>query len=107
MEEVLKELGIKSDGEYSKDGQYVVDIFDSDEFGKIYSVLERNDEVEELYDSSLLTVHNSNLTYLYGDYQLTLSADFDNNLYKLIVSEFEYVEDEYDDYVEDEEEDNE
>ena len=52
---------------------------------------------KELYDNSLLTVHNANISYLFGDYQLTLVADFDQELYKLVITEYEYVEDEEED----------
>lgn len=103
MDEVLRKLGVVLDGEFTKDGSYVADIYDSDEFGRVYSALEKNDEVEELYDHSLLTIHNTSVSYLYGDYQITLVADFDQNLYKLTMSEYEYVDDENtDEYEEDE-----
>ena len=104
MDEVLKKLGISLDGEFSKDGSYIVDIYNSDEFGRVYSVLEKNDDVEELYSNSLLTIHNSSISYLYDNYQITLIADFEQDLYKLVISEYEYVEDEenIDDYEEDE-----
>ena len=104
MDEVLKKLGISLDGEFSKDGSYIVDIYNSDEFGRVYSVLEKNDDVEELYSNSLLTIHNSSISYLYDNYQITLVADFEQDLYKLVISEYEYVEDEenIDDYEEDE-----
>lgn len=97
MEKLLKELNIFLDGSYSKDGSYVADIYDSDEFGRVYSSLESNSKVEELYDNSLLNTHSANVSYLYDDYQLTLVADFDENLYKLVVTEYEYVEDEEED----------
>ena len=97
VEDALKELGIPFDGEFSKDGSYVVDLFDSDQFGKVYSILDRNNDVENLDDSSTLTVHNANVSYLYGDYQFNLIADFDQNLYKLVIVEYEYVEDEFED----------
>lgn len=104
MDEVLKKLGISLDGEFSKDGSYIADIYNSDEFGRVYSVLEKNDNVEELYSNSLLTMHNSSISYLYDNYQITLIADFEQDLYKLVISEYEYVEDEenIDDYEEDE-----
>ena len=94
MDKLLRELGLALEGEYSKDGSYVVDIYDSNEFGKVYSALESNNDAEELYDNSLLTIHNANISYLFGDYQLTLNADFDQELYKLVITEYEYVEDE-------------
>lgn len=97
MESVLRKLNIYLEGSYSKDGSYVIDIYDSDDFGRIYSLLDNNNNVEELDDSSLLNQHSANISYLYDDYQLTLIADFDEDLYKLVVTEYEYVEDEEED----------
>ncbi len=97
MEKLLRELNIYLEGSYSKDGSYVVDIYDSDDFGRVYSLLDNNKNVEELDDSSLLNQHSANISYLYDDYQLTLIADFDEDLYKLVVTEYEYVEDEEED----------
>lgn len=88
MEEILKELGITQKGEISKDGQYVVDVTDGDEFGKYYSILDRNDKVEELELNSLLTIHNASLSYKYKEYQISLVADYDQDVYKLIVTKF-------------------
>ena len=95
IKDVLNDLNIRFDGEFSRDGSYVVDLFDSDQFGKVYSILDKNKDVESMEDSSSLTVHSANISYLYGDYQLNLIADFDENLYKLVITEYEYVEDEF------------
>ena len=65
MESVLRKLNIYLEGSYSKDGSYVVDIYDSDDFGRVYSLLDNNNNVEELDDSSLLNQHSANISYLY------------------------------------------
>jgi hypothetical protein len=97
VEKLLRELNIYLEGSYSKDGSYIVDIYDSDDFGRIYSLLDNNRNVEELESSSLLNTHSANISYLYDDYQLTLIADFDEDLYKLVITEYEYIEDEEED----------
>lgn len=97
MESLLRKLNIYLDGSYSKDGSYIVDIYDSDDFGRIYSLLDNNKDVEELADSSSINMHNANVTYIYDDYQLALIADFDEDLYKLVITEYEYIEDEEED----------
>lgn len=109
IKDALNDLNIRFDGEFSRDGSYVVDLFDSDQFGKVYSILDKNKDVESMEDSSSLTVHSANISYLYGDYQLNLIADFDENLYKLVITEYEYVEDEYveDEFEEESENDDE
>lgn len=97
MEKLLRELNIYLEGSYSKDGSYIIDIYDSDDFGRIYSLLDNNRDIEELESNSLLNTHSANISYLYGDYQLTLIADFDEDLYKLVITEYEYIEDEEED----------
>ena len=87
MEEILQELGIYEPGQLSKNNAYVVDLDSDLAWGKIYSLLETNDDVEQLEDNTLLTTHNASILYLYKDkYQLNLKADFDNEIYSLICS---------------------
>lgn len=88
MEKLLKDLGITKAGSYSRDGSYVIDLNSSEEFGKIYSLLENNEDLEYMEENNLLTVSNASMTYRYGeDYQLQLIADFNNDAYKLVVNE--------------------
>ena len=86
---ILKELGIPYTGNYGKNDSYVIELMDDKEWGKVYSILESNDDVEEQEDSTLLTVHNANLIYEYQEkWQFVLSADFDNDdSYRLTVKE--------------------
>ena len=86
MDSVIKKLGIDLPGEYTKNNSYTVDIKDDAEWGKIYSILETNDDVEPLEDNTLLTIHNASLLYIYDEYQLNLKADFDNETYSLVCS---------------------
>lgn len=88
LEKFLEKLGITQVGHYTKTNTYIIDIEDSDEYGKIYSLLDKNEEVEEDEDSSTITVHTSNLVFESDNYQLTLIADFDQDTYKLVCKEF-------------------
>lgn len=88
LEKFLEKLGITQVGHYTKTNTYIIDIEDSDEYGKIYSVLDKSDEIEEDEDSSTITVHTSNLVFESDNYQLTLIADFDQDTYKLVCKEF-------------------
>ena len=89
VEEILDDLKIYYSGTWGKNNSYVIDLADDSEWGKIYSILETNEDMEELEESTLLTVHNANLIYEYKDeLQFVLSADFDNNDgYRLTVKE--------------------
>lgn len=87
MEELLKNIGITEKGEYTKDGAYIVDIKDYDEYSKYFSLLEKS-ELEEIQDTSLITIHTTSVTYASDDYQIVLQADLDEDMYKLIVTQF-------------------
>ena len=87
MEELLKNIGIIAKGEYTKDGAYIVDIKDYNEYGKYFSLLEKS-ELEEVQDTCQMTIHTTNVTYASEQYQIVLQADLDEDLYKLVVTEF-------------------
>lgn len=88
MEDFLKELGITLDGHVNENGHYVIDIDDSDEFGKIFSRLDKSTLVDEDEESSSLTLDTANIQYMGDEYNITLMADFENDTgYKLIVRE--------------------
>jgi hypothetical protein len=87
MEELLKSIGITAKGEYTKDGAYVVDIKDYNEYGKYFSLLEKS-ELEEVQDTCQVTIHTTNVTYTTEDYQVVLQADLDEDMYKLVVTQY-------------------
>ena len=87
MEELLKQIGITEKGEYTKDGAYVVDIRDYNEYGKYFSLLEKS-ELDEVQDTSQITIHTTNVTYISDKYQITLQADLDEDIYKLVVTQY-------------------
>ena len=88
LEKFLEKLGITQVGHYTKTNTYIIDIDDSDEYGKIYSLLDKSNEIEEDEDSSTITIHTSNIVFESDNYQLTLIADFDQDTYKLVCKEF-------------------
>lgn len=85
MEEFLKELGIQGTPQRTDDGTYILDIEGSDNYGRIYSRLDRSDLVEEDEDASQLTLDTSALRYENDEYQLTLLADFNEDTYQLVI----------------------
>lgn len=87
MEELLKDIGITEVGEYTKNGSYVVDIRDYDEYSKYFSLLEKSD-LEEVQDTAQITIHTTNVTFVSDKYQIVLQADLDEDMYKLVVTEF-------------------
>lgn len=87
MKQLLNNIGITKEGHYGKDQVYIIDIEDSDEYGKFYTLLDKSKFVDELEDSTLLTIHSASVSYANEHFQLTLLADFDEDLYKLVVRE--------------------
>lgn len=88
MEKFLRSIGINKVGTYGKNDSYVIDLNDSDEFGKVFSTLDNNEELEYMDENNLLTVSNATMIYRYKDqYQVQLIADFNNDAYKLVVNE--------------------
>ena len=85
VKQVLRDLNIESEGSKSPDGSYVIDIPDVDTFSKYYSILDKNKEVEELVDTSLLTLHDIRLSYLYKEFMITLISDNDQDSYKIVI----------------------
>ncbi len=87
MKELLSRIGITNAGYFSKDGNYIIDFENSDQFNKAFSRLDKSDEVEENDDSSVINLNVSNVLYVSDNYSLNLIADFDQNTYKLVVTE--------------------
>lgn len=86
MEEFLKSLGINGNLQKSN-SSYVMDIEDSNEYGKIYSLLDKSDEIEEDTESSQVTLDYSSIQFFNDLYTLQLIADFENNEYRLTIKE--------------------
>lgn len=87
MEEILRELGINLDGTYDSEGGYVIDLNSSSDFGKIYSKLDKNEDLNFLESNSILTVDNASLVYRYEDeVEITLLGDFNNDKYQLVAN---------------------
>lgn len=87
MKEFLKSIGITQIGHFNNDKNYIIDLESSDEFNRIFSKLNNNDALEENEDSSVVNLNVSNILYLSEDYSLNLIADFNQNIYKLVVTD--------------------
>ena len=88
MEKFLEKLGIVDKGHYTSSGSYVIDIDDSNTYGKYYSSMDKSELLNEDEDSSTITIHTSNIIFRSEDYQFNLIADFDQDTYKLVGVEF-------------------
>lgn len=87
MEEFLRKLGITGKLNQAKNGVYVLDIMDSDEYGRIYSKLDKSNLLDEVVDNSQITYDAANVQYESDDYLISLLADFKNDNYKMTIKE--------------------
>lgn len=86
MEEFLKKLGI--DGKFRKSSSsYVLDIEDSNTYGKIYSILDNSTLVDEDEESSQVSEDYSSIQFYTDKYLLQLIADFKGDEYRLTIKE--------------------
>lgn len=87
MKELLSKIGITEAGHFSEDGNYVIDFETSNQFNKAFSKLDKSDLVDENEDASSITLETSTVMYVADDYTLALIADFDQDTYRLVVTE--------------------
>ena len=87
--EYLNKIGITQEGSTGKDGSYVIDLIDSDDYGKIFSKLDKVKDLDLLEDNQVITEQGSSLMYESESepYLLNLIADFDGDIYQLVVTE--------------------
>ena len=84
--EFLSSIGINFEGNYSGKNSYVVDLDSSNDFSKVFSLLEKS-ELEEEDESSMVTLHNTLQVYKNDEFEVTLLGDLDQDEYKLVVKE--------------------
>lgn len=89
IQEYLKSIGISKEAEQGDDNSYVVSIMNSNEFGKIFSKLENAEDLDPLEDNQVVTEQGSSLVYesISEPYMLNLIADFDADVYQLVINE--------------------
>lgn len=110
IETMLKDIGIQRKGNMTRSGAYMIDLEDSEDFGRFYSLLDRSNKVRELDDNNINNIHTIVLLYIYKNLQITLSADLDEDKYSLVatpISEEDIEEPEEEEEETDEEEDEE
>lgn len=85
MKEFLKSIGITEPGTLSRNGSYVIDIKNYDDYSRYFSLLEKS--LEEVFESSLITTHVTTVTFASDKFTCVLQGDLDEDIYKLIVTE--------------------
>ena len=85
LEAFAKQLGFKKPGTV-KHNKYIIELTDSDEYAKYYTILDHSDL--ELTDTSSMSSEFANvLVYKNDEYKVTLNANFTDNYYTVVVEE--------------------
>ena len=82
-------LHIEKKGYYSDNDNLVIDLADSDEYSKVFAMLEKNNDIYPEEDNQLVTEDTSSLIYASKDYNfiINLVSDWDAGRYQIIISE--------------------
>ena len=85
MEEFAKQLGIEEPGELIGD-KYVIPLMNSDEYSKIYTILDKSDLVDLDGSSTLVTEKVSELKYIGDEFTVKLDANFVDDFYRVVIT---------------------
>ena len=69
----------------------IIQLNNSNEFGKMFTKLDNSDDLEQLEDNQVITEQGSSLLYESKSYPFlfNLMADFDGDIYNLVITEIE------------------
>ncbi len=86
--EYIRNLRIKNVGTFNKDN-YVIDIDNSRDFGKIFTILTEDEDLEQSEENQLITDQGLSLIFYSKSepYMITLIGDLDGDVYMLTVSD--------------------
>lgn len=86
FEELLDRLDISERGKLSND-RYVITLVDSDDYGRIFSKLDKSSILDIIEENQVVTEQGSSLMYEDDEekFLLNLIADFDSDQYQLVL----------------------
>lgn len=85
-DEFAKTLGIDKEGKYYDD-VYVIQLEDSNEFARMYSRLDKNENLDLDPEGIDLGTEGSTLVYLSDEFDVMLKSDFGEEYYAVEISE--------------------
>ena len=84
-EEFIKSLNLPFEGK-SAGNDYIINLNNSDDFSTLYNIISNNINLS-MDDESITTTSNALFTFFNDEFDLKLVADFNKDIYKLIVSD--------------------
>lgn len=83
MEEFIDSLELPYKGKMINN-QYILDVDSSDKFSELFNAVSLNNFLH-LEDNSVATVDETRFVFTDGEYDVRLEADYDNDVYRLVV----------------------
>lgn len=84
MEEFAKKLNIDYPGDLIGD-KYIIPLVDSDEYSRVYTILDKSELVELDTSSTLVTEAVSELKYFGEGFVVKLDANFTDDFYRVVI----------------------
>lgn len=85
MKQFAEELGIKIEGRMEGD-KYVIELANSDEYSKMYTLLDNSKLVDIDEEATLLTDKVGELLFLGDEFDVKLVGNFSNDLYRVVIT---------------------
>ena len=82
----LDGLGINQPGRMENDS-YIIVLPNSNAYSKVYTILDKSDQMDLDIDKINMDENTSSMTYLSDDFDITLTADFDKDSYTMELTE--------------------
>ena len=83
---LLKDLGVSDEGNF-EDKRYILELTDSNEYAKYYTILDQYEDLELNDSSSMSQEYATVLTYINEDFKVSLNANFNDDYYTFVVEE--------------------
>ena len=88
IKKVVKLLGLEESTPTTENDPITYDLVDDNGFGRVYVKLESTDNFEASDEHMKLDSKSASLKYFYGDdVEILLEGDFDNDVYKVVITE--------------------
>jgi len=94
VEELLDKIGIEkrgkiksADGTYEFPDKYIIRLKDSDEYARMYTLLDKYEHSHLYNDGSMSSEYATVMTYEVGGFKIMLNANFESDYYSIVVEE--------------------
>lgn len=86
IKELLDKIGLQQEGNQEED-KYIIEIADSNEYSKVFTILD-NAEILEIDEGATLLTDKLGELYFYGEgYEIKLIGNFASDIYRVVITE--------------------